>query len=239
MIFGTTLLYIIFNIKINKECLIKAISNLFFILPLLVGVANFSHAEEIYGTQTSKVVIQGEQPAHPIPDGWQAGYFKGDVNGEYVVEYTPNGEDVRGWKNGYLAISRYNYPENKVITQIKESNLAVADVAVMVAQEQAQKGCAGTYTPMSHRNNIFNDLFFSVSGGFCNKYGVIAPLGEGAIVSTIEGKDYLFNIQYSWRPQTKAQQNLDWGTTPSMIEDYLTRITQTSLCGSNQQPKCN
>ncbi|MDR1710139.1 MAG: hypothetical protein LBS70_10520 [Candidatus Accumulibacter sp.] len=212
---------------------------------ILLAVALFSLSALSFSasSETSAVkrfAVVGEQVEHPIPKDWKFAWMDGNPEGSYIVEYIPEEEDINSWREGYLLIQRLPYPSKEIMAELAEKKVHVADVVIVNTQNSADKRCEGKFEKMSHRVNNFNGVYFSVSGSFCTKYGTAAPFGEGAFIAVAEGKDFLFLIQYGWRPKNADERdsNLKWRITPEQATKYLGAIKATTLCGGTDEPEC-
>lgn len=184
--------------------------------------------------------VTGEQLDHAPPPGWKLAWMTGKADGTYAAEYIPSEENIKTWRNGYLVIQRLENPPAAIRKEIEDHKTRLAVVALMQYAETAKKTCGGNHTPMVRRTNEFEGVYSAVSGGFCDKYGQMAPFGEGGVFAFIEGKDYLFRIQYSWRPISSKDQieHFPWRIAPGKSRDYLEAIRTTTLCGGEGQKMC-
>ena len=187
----------------------------------------------------SAFAVHGERIDHIPPQGWKLAWMVGDADGAYVVEFIPESEDINFWQQGYLAIARMPYPTAEALKEVVKGDMKVSEVAVQYYNGEAVNACAGKFYPMSHRTNTFNGAIFSVSGGFCDKNGPPARFGEGAVFAYVEGKDYLFRIQYSWRPKSaEDKQDIPWRVDPEELGSYLKAIIASRLCGGSNELPC-
>lgn len=182
----------------------------------------------------------GEQLDVAPPNEWKLAWMDGRSDGSYLIEYIPGKEEIDSWRDGYLAIERLHYPPVEIRKEIENAKSSVSEVALFQFVQNAKKACSGRHEPMMQRVNSFNGIRFAVSGGFCDRYGPAAPYGEGAFIAFAEGKDYLFRIQYGWRPKSieEKKSNLPWRITPDKAEEYLGAIKAASLCAGPGQPGC-
>ncbi len=184
--------------------------------------------------------VQGEQLVHAPPSGWKLAWMSGEPGGSYTVEYISGTEDIQAWREGYLQIARNPYPAEELLKELARRKTSISALAIYQDADQAKKRCAGAYTPMSMATNVSNGVTYSVGGGFCDKYGPAAPFGEGALVGFFEGKDYLFKVQYGWRPKSPGdKKESPWRIYPDTSKHYLDAITQSTLCGASGQPSCS
>lgn len=191
--------------------------------------------------QGKPFTVSGEQLQHPIPKGWKLAWMEGTPDGGYLAEYIPQADDINNWREGYLSIQRAAYPGAAVVEQIAKANAKVSDVALVQFMKMAADNCGGHHQAMSKGTNTFNGVHFAVSGGYCDKYGPAAPFGEGSVIAYVDGRDYLFRIQYSWRPKDEQAQkdNLPWRIAPAVSTGYMLAIKESSLCGGGGgQPAC-
>ena len=184
--------------------------------------------------------VIGEQIDHPLPKGWKLAWMTGKPDGRFVVEYIPEAEQVDSWREGYLAIERLPYPPAEAMKEIENKKQTTSGVALSLYIQVAKESCVGKHESMSQRSNTINGTYFSVGGGFCDKYGPPAPFGEGAFVAFVQGKDFLFRIQYGWRPKSAEElsANLPWRITAQVAKEYLEAIKASSLCAGIGQPEC-
>lgn len=124
--------------------------------------------------------VTGEQVNHQIPEGWKLAWMSGNPDGRYFAEYIPSEEDIKTWRAGYLVIERIPMPSATLLEEIKKQNASLPEVLLHLFIDQAASSCGGKHEAMSRRVNFFNEIQFAVSGGFCEKYGAMAPYGEGA-----------------------------------------------------------
>ncbi|MRW88040.1 hypothetical protein GJ698_28590 [Pseudoduganella sp. FT26W] len=63
---------------------------------------------------------------------------------------------------------------------------------------------------------------------------------EGSYLAFAEGRDFLFQIQYGWRPRTQDEHdsNLPWRISAEASLSYLNAIKDTILCGGTSEPAC-
>jgi len=218
----------------KKRCMI------FVTTMLVAGIANASST--LQDMHIAKV--SGEQPDVAVPAGWKLAYKAVHPDGAYFFEYIPEGENIDNWRSGYLFVGRAPYPEHRKKTDLNQPKAAsIGDAMVSAIQKEVADACKGqgSFMPMSHRWNIFNGSRVSVSGGFCSKMGSAAPYGEGAIVSVIEGEEYLHQISFHWRPISAEQREKRmpaWGDTDENIIRYLQTIRATKLCGGKNGAAC-
>jgi hypothetical protein len=184
--------------------------------------------------------VVGEQLDHHPPEGWKLAWMNGKADGTYIAEYISEAEDINSWREGYLAIERLEYPPAEVLKEIEKRKSRVADVALYQLVRKAKETCGGQHVEMTQRTNTFNGVYFAVGGGYCDRYGKVAPFGEGSFVAFAEGKSYLFRIQYGWRPKSAQDQegNVPWRIAPQKAKQYLEAIKAMSLCGGLDQPAC-
>ena len=184
--------------------------------------------------------VTGEQIEHPVPTGWKLAWMEGNPDSSYYAEYLPEGESIEHWRTGYLLLSRVPLPSAEVLAKVEGGKNKLADGSVIDFFQKASKACAGTNELMSQRTNVFNGIYMAVGGGFCDRYGATAPFGEGALVAFAVGKDYLFKMQYGWRPanEQQAKANLPWRLDAELARQYLEAFKASTLCGGTEQPAC-
>jgi hypothetical protein len=184
--------------------------------------------------------VSGERIDIQAPAGWKLAWMDGTPNGSYLQEFIPENEDINTWRKGYLSIRRIAYPPAATVEEIKRANSHVADAALASFMKATAANCSEKHTAMSQRANDFNGVHFAVGGGFCDRHGPAMPFGEGAIIAFVEGRDFLFFMQYGWRPadEREAQSNLPLRQSSDVIRSYLEAIKATSLCGGAGQPVC-
>lgn len=201
----------------------------------------FSH--KAFAVEGDFFEIEGEQLVYKVSTQWRPVWMSGDPKANFFVEYIPEYEQINNWKFGYLKIQRHPYPAPEIMEKIKASGGRISDIAAQQFQEQTSKNCLGKHEKMTHRTNTFNNLFFSVTGGFCNKYGSVAPYGEGAVFAFIEGKDFLHSVQYGWRPidEKTAKENAPWGVFSPLLIQYLNEMKLITTCNSSAEnsKSCN
>lgn len=168
------------------------------------------------------------------------GWMDGQPDGHYFVEYILATDNINNWRRGYLSIERMLYPSDIVLTEFAKYKIHLSELALYQFMKGAEDTCKGTHRGMSQRINIFNGILFTVSGGFCDEYGPTAPFGEGAIIAIGEGRDYLFQIKYAWRPESAENRNnnLPWEIDDKTIKKYIDFIKEATLCGGINQSKC-
>lgn len=184
--------------------------------------------------------VVGEQLDHRPPNEWKLAWMSGKADGGYIAEYIPQSEEIDSWRDGYLAIERLPYPPAEVLKEIESRKTRVADVALSLFVKKAKETCVGQHVEMSQRTNTFNGAYFAVGGGYCDRYGPSAPFGEGSFVAFVEGKNYLFRVQYGWRPKSSQEQvsNMPWRITSQKAVQYLEAIKASSLCGGLNEAAC-
>lgn len=184
--------------------------------------------------------VAGEQLDIPPPKGWKLAWMEGKPDGSFLVEYIPEDEDINSWREGYLAVERFDYPPVNILKDLAKNKIETTDVALVQFIEKVKENCGETYEKMSQGSKTFNGVHFAVGGGYCDKNFSIAPFGEGAFVAFVEGKNYVFRIQYGWRPISAQEQsnNVPWRISPQKAKEYLEAITASTLCGGVSQPVC-
>lgn len=184
--------------------------------------------------------VHGEQLTLPVPRYLKLAWMEGQPDGDYVMEYIPQDEDINSWRGGYLQIARSSYPAPELMAQLEQAKANITDVGLAQDTKKAASTCGGTYRAMPQHALTYSNVRFAVGGGFCDRYGPAAPLGEGAFVAFVQGKDYQFRIQYGWRPNTPQEQNsyLPWRLPPGIMMRYLESIKAATLCGGEDQAAC-
>ena len=199
-----------------------------------------SRNETVSNSSWKPFSVIGEQIEHPVPAGWKLAWMEGSPNGANYAEYIPEGEDIEHWRSGYLLLRRVPLPSEEVLAKIEGGKNKLADGSLIGFFQKANKACAGTNELMSQRTNVFNGLYMAVGGGFCDRYGTSAPFGEGALVAFAVGKDYLFQMQYGWRPanEQQAKADLPWRIDGERARKYLEAFKASKLCGGAGEPAC-
>jgi len=174
----------------------------------------------------------GENLVIQPPAGWRLAYMTGDPGSNYMVEFMPNGEDQDNWREGYMSVKRGAY------TPVGGQHLATQAVESLI--QSAQSKCAGHFVVMKQKNTQTNGAYTSIGGGFCDRYGGVAPYGEGNLTAVVEGKKNLFMVQFGWRPATESDlKDYSWRIQPERLQQYLNLINQANLCGGgNDEPAC-
>nr|WP_315201381.1 hypothetical protein [uncultured Albidiferax sp.] len=213
-----------------------ALSVIYLVPVLAVLTPHTGYAAE----NAAPFLVVGEQLAHPPPEGWKRAWTGGQADGSYIVEFIPATENIDAWRQGYLAIERLEYPGKDVLQRLAERNMKVSDLALYQLTSKAKETCPGQHTAIEHKRYQSSGVSFAVGGGFCDLYGPAAPYGEGSVVAFAEGKNYLFRIQYGWRPQSiqAREDNLPLRIPPKKLQEYLDAIRMSSLCGGPEQPVC-
>ena len=205
---------------------------------LLIALVNMSSAMATPGDGLP-FDIKGESVDHVVPKGWTLAWMSGGADGVYIMEFIPESEDINAWCKGYLAIARSPYPSEDVMAKLRKGGVDISAAAASQHNDEAREGCSGSFRPMSGRTKKYGGAVFAVTGGFCDKYASPAPFGEGAVFAIVEGKSYLFRIQYSWRPVSATEnEKLPWRIQPDVVSSYLKAITESTLCGGPDEPTC-
>jgi len=179
--------------------------------------------------------VKGERLDVTPPPGWNIVWMEGDSTGEYFVEYAPAGEDVETWKTGHLSIVRKPYPSAQTMKEIRDAKLKVADVALIGMVKRLSSSCAG-YEEITMRTTTANGLYSALGGGYCGKPSENAPLGEGAFVAFYESKNFIYKVQYSWRPQSEAEkQSSLWGIDAAHAKLYRESLKSATLCDESKK----
>ena len=179
--------------------------------------------------------VKGERLDVTPPPDWKIIWMEGDPKGEYLVEYAPPGEDVENWKTGHLSIVRKPFPSAQTMKEIRDAKLKVADVALIGMVKRISGGCAG-YEEVTMRTSNANGLYLALGGGFCSKPSDNAPLGEGAFVGFYESKNFIYKVQYSWRPQSDAEkQSSLWGIDAAHAKLYRESLKSAALCDESKK----
>lgn len=184
--------------------------------------------------------VTGEQVVHRPPAGWKLAWMSGKSDGNYFSEYIPDEEDINSWRKGYLLIQRIGFPPNEIVKALEKNRIRIGDALLYSFMQEVRKTCGGRQESMEFKGNNFNGLYFAMGGGFCDRYGPAAPFGEGQIVGFVEGKNFMFRIQYSWRPRSTAEHgdHIPWRIAQDKIEQYRTAIQATTICGNAETPAC-
>jgi hypothetical protein len=202
-----------------------------FIVSLIV-LAPCSYAESDF----KPFSVNGERLDLVPPNQWKLASMQGDPNGNYLVEYTPELDDINNWKDGYLLIQRIHYPAQNIMEELTKLKTRISDASLHAFIDQAKKSCTGKHSEMNQRTNTFNNLYFAVGGGYCDGKTSKSRYGEGAFVALIEGRDFLYKIQYGWRPQSPEEQHRSpWGIDEATAIAYLESIKSAQLCDESKR----
>ncbi len=173
----------------------------------------------------------GENLVIRPPSGWRLAYTEGDPSGDYIVEFMPGNERQDSWREGYMSVRRGSYQSSK--------GVHLSTQLVQEVVQNAQRNCAGHFTSMQQKDSVTNGAYTSMSGGFCDRPGNMAPYGEGSLVAMVEGKQHLFLVQFGWRPATEAEgKSGGLRISPEKLQQYLNLLNQAVLCGGDGQPVC-
>jgi len=206
----------------------KKMQTLLLVAPLLFLTLSLPAAAGKKDEQAAP--SNGENLVIQPPAGWRLAYMTGDPSSNYLVEFMPNGEDKDNWREGYMSVQRGAYtPAGHLATQAVESLI-----------QAAQSKCAGHFVVMKQKDTQTNGAYTSIGGGFCDRYGGVAPYGEGNLTAVLEGKQNLFMVQFGWRPATETDlKDYNWRIQPERLQQYLNLINQAALCGGGKdQPAC-
>ena len=206
----------------------------------LVGVAWSADDPAAATAAGTPFSVSGERLEPRIPAGWKLAWMEGGAHGGFIVEYIPQAEDIQNWREGYLVVQRMPYPSASAMAELKNANAKIADVALYQLMKKVEQTCGGRHQAMTQATNDYGGAHFAVSGGYCDQYGIAAPFGEGSVVAFVEGKEYLFRIQFGWRPKSESerQANLPWRVSPQIVKAYVETIKTASLCGGSGQAAC-
>lgn len=217
-------------------------------IPFLVTFTPDGNGGTFFSTSPDQVIkpnwkpfrVVGEQIEYAVPAGWKLAWMEGKPDGSFFVEFIPKDETIEKWRGGYLLVQRLPYPNPDVLEKIKSIKSKIADVALFQFFEKANKACVGKNQLMSQRTNVFNSIYMAIGGGFCDRYAGAAPFGEGTVIAFAEGEDFLFQMQYGWRPANMQElnANLPWRINEEKIRPYLEAFKSSSLCGGSKQPFC-
>jgi len=181
----------------------------------------------------------GENLMVSAPAGWRLAYMNGAPAGDYVVEFMPANEAHDSWREGYMSVQRRSFPEAGLLANIQARNLTVAQVAVNELMQGVQRACPGRFVAMRQKDSVTNGVPTSVSGGFCDRAGSIAPYGEGAVVAVYQGTERMFVVQFGWRPATPNElKETAFRVTPAKLQQYLDLLNAATLCGGKDQGVC-
>lgn len=209
----------------------RSIKNIIWILALFFSYISFSYAE----SDGKPFKVNGERLDLSPPDNWKLAWMSGDPNKSYFVEYIPENDDINSWKNGYLLIERYPYPPPEILEELAASKMRIATVALIQLTNLVAKDCPDKFEPTSQKIDTFNGLFFAVGGGYCSIGRKITKYGEGAFTAFVEGKDFIYKIQYGWRPQTEAEKRSSpWGIDEKTATFYLESLKSATLCDDSK-----
>lgn len=182
---------------------------------------------------------RGENLMISPPPGWRLAYMDGDPDGNYVVDFLPANEAHDSWREGYMGVQRRGYPDAALAANIQARNLTVAQVALTEVMQGAQRNCPGRFVAMAQKDGSTNNIPVSVSGGFCDRTGPVAPYGEGTVLAVYQGKQQLFVVQFSWRPPTEnALKQYPYRISPAGLQQYLDLLNAATLCGGPDEGKC-
>ncbi len=171
----------------------------------------------------------GENLIIQPPSGWRLAYMNGDPNGDYVVEFMPQNESHDSWREGYMSVQRGAI----------DGTAGMSSQIVQRVLQGAQLNCQGHFAAMKRKDTMTNGAATSISGGFCDRYGAVAPYGEGSMIAVVEGKEHLFLVQFGWRPATENElKDYGWRITPQKLQVYLDLLNHATLCGGKEQPPC-
>jgi hypothetical protein len=204
----------------------------FFVFAMFVfDTAAAASADYVVGTPFN---VKGERLDVIPPPDWKIVWMEGDPNGEYFVEYVPPGEDLETWKAGHLSVIRKPYPSAQTMKEIRDAKLKVADVALIGMVKRLSADCA-TYQEITMRTTMANGLYLALAGGYCGKPSENAPFGEGAFVAFYESKNFIYKVQYSWRPQSEAEkQSSLWAIDAAHAKLYRESIKSATLCDESK-----
>ncbi|MFJ3057475.1 hypothetical protein [Herbaspirillum sp. NPDC087042] len=181
----------------------------------------------------------GENLMISSPAGWRLAFMNGDPAGEYVVDFLPANEAHDSWREGYMGVQRRAFPAASLVNNIQARNLTVAQVALSEVLQGAQRNCPGRFTAMGQKVTMTNNIPTAISGGFCGRVGPSAPYGEGTVLGVFQGKQYLFVVQFSWRPSTENELNqFAYRITPARLQQFLDLMNAATLCGGTDEGKC-
>lgn len=181
----------------------------------------------------------GENLMIAPPAGWRLAYMDGDPGGEYVVDFLPANEAHDSWREGYMGVQRRGYPGASLVENIQARNLSIAQVALAEVMQGAQRNCPGRFNAMGQKVSMTNNMPTAISGGFCERVGPAAPYGEGTVLGVFQGKQYLFVVQFSWRPSTANELNqFAFRITPARLQQFLDLMNAATLCGGPDEGKC-
>lgn len=181
----------------------------------------------------------GENLMVAPPAGWRLAYMNGVPAGDYVVEFMPANEAHDSWREGYMSVQRRSFPEAGLLANITARNLTVAQVAISEMMQGVQRACPGRFIAMRQKDSVTNGVPTSVSGGFCDRAGNIAPYGEGAVVAAYQGTERVFVVQFGWRPSTANElTQYPYRVTPAKLQQYLDLLNAATLCGGRDQGAC-
>ena len=181
----------------------------------------------------------GENLMISHPPGWRMAYMDGSPDGDYVVDFLPPNEAHDSWREGYMGVQRRTFPDSPLLDNIKARNLTLAQVAVQEIMQNSQRNCPGRFLPMGQKNTVTNGIPTSVSGGFCDRVGAMAPYGEGSVIAVFQGQERLFVVQFGWRPATQNElKEYGWRITPARLQQYLDLLNGATLCGGAEEGAC-
>ena len=185
------------------------------------------------------ISVKGDRVDLTPPAEWKLSWMQGTPDGEYLVEYIPQGDDISSWQHGYLMVERLPYPAG-ARESIKQAGATISAVALRQTTNMSSKWCQGNFVPTVQALNTFHRLQFAIGGGYCKLPNKMSRFGEGAFVAFIEGQDYLYKIQYGWRPQSKEEQDASpWGIDEATAKKYLESIKSAVICNDEHSDCTN
>lgn len=172
--------------------------------------------------------IQGEQLDIPIPQEAKLAFTLGDPNGIYLVEYTNKNDNVEQWKS-YL-ITDERYPKNMgsyadfFLFKLNALRRDCPSIRFSVLEEFINPNFTGQSVALAY---------------FCAENLPQAENGEGALLILLEGEDYYFSLQKSWRPQFPVKSEDKFGIASlNILMDFAFFQQHLGVCNPALMQNC-
>jgi len=183
--------------------------------------------------------VSGLQLAISPPEGWSAVWMSGDPDGQYFIEYLPEGDDVNSWRDGYIYVQRTAFTQD-TLDKIERAGYSMLDFAFESFQYNAKITCPGMFFRSKPERENINNLEYVLGAGYCDKYGDAAPYGESTVFAYAWDGEFLFNVKLAWRPHSKDDQleHPHWPIPQERVAFTFDILKSAFLCGGDEYEEC-
>lgn len=192
-------------------------------------------AKQLQLTPKSKKIV-GERVDFSLPKSMHLAYLAGNEKSQFLAEYIHKKENINHWKSEFIAQQRSKVP---------------LDILTALTIAELEQACPSPYL-YTDVQQLKNDPSRIVLSYFCKLSQNNAPLGEGAVMTLLQGNDYTFKFWHSWRPQseqdfveftnvkaeTGSTEKINLGIKPEKYLELVNQGFSVSLCNPQAKKPC-